>query len=87
MHCGEQSNHRQAFSLPAALVPQRRRQPRVQMGPMCLINVLTDMENGRTFMAPALVAEKEGTMYGMILIKSLTFFFMKNDSLGIIAAG
>lgn len=38
---------------------------------MCLINVSTDMKSSRAATARALVAEKEGTMDGMILIPDL----------------
>lgn len=39
------------------------------MGPMCLINVLTDMKSGRAFMAPPLVTVREGTMDGAQLTR------------------
>lgn len=41
------------------------------MGPMYVINALTDMKSCRAFMAPALVAEKKGTMYGVTLLLAL----------------
>lgn len=41
------------------------------------------MKSSRAFVAPAFVAEREGTMQWMILVKSLT----ENYSLGIVTAG